>query len=220
VAEAAEPLRESTDYVADLDVPDENAHAIRDALIGSTWRLYHCTRLLDHERDAVLATGLAPASTELVTRKLADAVTHGYLTSEEVESLYSLQALRSGRGRRSREGRICAVTTRENLEAYSGLFHFFEEWGGELVGMDQPKPVVIRLRQLGAPSVVVVDLTLDSPPARGWHPAFERLLIGRFLGMSEVRGGTNQLVTGTWPVTEIWQPGHPEYDRHERLPQQ
>lgn len=221
MTDVAETLRGSTEYVADLEVPEGDTHDIHDALVGSTWRLYHCTRLLPHERDVILATGLAPASDDLVDRKLADAVTHGHLTGPEAEHLRESHMLRPDRGQRQgRQGRICALTTRATLGEYHGLRWLFEHWGGELVYFDQPDPALARLRELGTPSIVVIDFPLTTPPSRSWYPPIERLLVGACLGMGEVHGETNQRVEGTWPVAGIWQPGNPEYDRHERLPQQ
>lgn len=160
-----------------------------------------------------------PASDDLVDRKLSDAARLGYLTAHEAEALRESHMLRPERGQRhGRGGRICALTTRATLRQYHGLWRLFEHWGGELVYFDQPAPEMLRLRDMGTPSIVVIDLQLAEPPSWSWHPPIERLLVGAILELGEVRGEINQRVHGTWPVAAVWQPGHPEYDLQEWLP--
>ena len=207
IAVVAEPLADSTDYVQDLHVPDDDVAAIHAALVGTRWRLYHCTRLLDHERDNILTNGLAPATEVLLDDKLTQAVEHGHLSPGDAEVLRESHMLRPGGGQRQgRQGRICALTTRASFADYHGLWRLFEHWGGELIYFDQPDPMLERLRSLGTPSIVVVDLTLITPPSRGWYPPIERLLVGAHLGMDQVHGETNQPVNGFWPVNAVWQP--------------
>lgn len=218
VADVAAGLPEVTDSVLDLPVNEWDAQRIAEAAVGTHWRLYHCTRLLPHEREVLLADGLHPASEGLLDRKLGDAVTHGYLTDGEAEVLRESHMLRADRGQRAREGHVCALTTRESLRDLHGLRWLFGHWGGELIYFDQPEEQLTRLKSLGAPAIVVVDLPLVAPPNRYWYPPFANLLVGRVLGLPEVRGETNQAVLGAWPVSEVWQPGDPEYDAQGWLP--
>jgi hypothetical protein len=219
VGPIAEDLGGSTSEVLDLDVDGTATALIHAALQGTRWRVYHCTRLLAHERDDLLRRGLAPTTQELLERKLRAAVEHGYLPETEADAIRAASILTSSRHqRRAREGRVCALTTRDSLADYHGLWRFFENWGGELVHFSQPDQSSRRLQRLGVPSIVVLDVLLDAPPTSGWYPPMERLLVASFLEMGGLRGETNQRPSSAWPVKDVWQPGHPDYDEQAWLP--
>lgn len=219
LAPIAERLEGSANAALDLHVDDSAVSHIHAALQGTCWRVYHCTRLLPQERDDVLRWGLAPASDGLLEAKLMAAVKYGYLLEAEAAAIQASSMLAPNRRQRhARAGRICALTTSDSLADYHGLWRFLETWGGEIVHFGQSEGVASRLQGLGVPSVVVVDLPLDAPPTVGWYPPMERLLVASLLGMGGLRGETNQRSASAWPVTEIWQPGHPDYDERSWLP--
>lgn len=96
-----------------------------------------------------------------------------------------------------------------------------ELWGGELVNMDVPRDQQRPLRELGTPSVVVLEPTARFHPEWGWAPAAAKLLVGAVTGVEDLGGGIHMQTGGeAMPVAAVSQPGHPEYDAHPTLPQQ
>jgi hypothetical protein len=77
-----------------------------------------------------------------------------------------------------------------------------------------------RLRVLGKPSIVVVNLRLtgNSRP-QFFAPSLENLFVRRLLQLPETYGDVHHY-SPVWPedITDIWQPGHCDYDRHPLLP--
>jgi len=216
VAAVGRRLRGTTRHVTDLRVSEAEDAAVAASLEGHLVRVYHCTRLLDAERDDILRNGLRPASDTLAHDRLEMALAGGHLDGRQARDLYARRAL--ARQRNSREHRICAVSTRASLNAESGLHHLLGTWGGELLYFDSLKQHRQVLQSLGRPSVVVLDLPADLPNT-GWYPYMAKVLTAVALDFPDVEGEVNATVTQErWPVVDIWQPGHAEYSKHPHLP--
>lgn len=207
------------EFASDLRISDADEHVIEAVLLDQPVRLFHCTRLLDHERDGILEHGLLPATDELRARKLQAAADGGHLAPDLHQTLQKHNVL--NRQRPNRENLICAVSTRAGLDDEYGLDWLMGLWGGELVNMDVPREQQKPLRELGTPSVVVFDAPARFHPEWGWSPAAAMLLVGTVHGVEDLGGGIHIQTAGeAAPVTAVWQPGHPEYHAHLTLPQQ
>lgn len=221
VNDAAERLHGSTEYPVDLRPTESEEEAIETGLIGHRIRVHHCTRLLPFERESILRDGLAPTSTGLLQARLDGAVMAGLLTPQEVSGMSALNMLRpSARQRSNREGRLCAVTVRDAFDDPYGLWRLLGIWGGEFIYFDQPRHLQERLRSLGQPSLVVVDLPIDVRPRLGWYPSLSKVLVGVALALKHRGGETNQKTDTPWPATAIWQPEDPDYQAFPALPRQ
>ncbi|MER6014887.1 hypothetical protein [Streptomyces bluensis] len=111
IADEAE-LDEPELYV-DLELEDREAQVLsllRDHLL----RAQHCTRLLDHEADAIRALGLRPLDVALVDDRLDQAHERGYLTDAEREVLRSQSmVVPERRNLGNREGQVCLTLSAE-----------------------------------------------------------------------------------------------------------
>jgi hypothetical protein len=92
-------------------------------------------------------------------------------------------------------------------------------WGGEALyaGMESEWP---KLRKIGSPAIVVaaVDLSSDAD-ILGMSRCLAEVFVGTEIDVREVGASFNHTapILGA-DVIDIWQPGNPEYDRHEKLP--
>lgn len=91
-------------------------------------------------------------------------------------------------------------------------------WGGEAVYMYAEPEAVPRLRGLGSPSIVVVDLPLSAAECH-MYPGLSTALgahLARLPGL-----GSSMHYMADVPasaVVYVWQPGRTEYDRFPDLP--
>jgi len=179
---------------------------------------FHCTRLLDHERDAIRSGGLLRLDAELVRSRIAAAAAHGSITAAERErataaNMYTVDQTNTLKWR---EGEICLVVGRSVFEDDpGGIEPFLTEWGGEAIrGGPDPEDVL----RCGTPAIIVATVR----PGRGelMFPDLGPLLAVR-LGADGYSFSELHLRSADVPgedILDIWQPGHPEYDRHEQLP--
>lgn len=206
-------------HTSDLALPATFASDINAELHGATIRAFHCTRLLDPESAALRQEGLRASSDSLMRSKLHAAVAAGAITRWQADQLHADSPLH--RQRRNREHLLCAVTTRRTLdEEADGLDLLLTHWGGEIIYFWQRNEALIaRLRSIGKPSIVVVDLKPGRPQDL-WSPDPAALIVGRVLGSVNACGDVHyRLTPGTSvPVVDIWQPGNNDYDRHKQLP--
>jgi hypothetical protein len=125
-------------------------------------------------------------------------------------------------GADDRRGQVCFVLSRGLFDYNPGGFgYLLTEWGGELITMSGGgSSVRPRLREIGAPSIVVVALDLSHRwRVHASYPSLEKLFIGKRLGLEDAGSDVHYraAVTGE-SILDIWQPGDPEYDRHSGLP--
>jgi hypothetical protein len=92
--------------------------------------VYHCTRLLPHERDWIKAEGLLPLTAGLVERRIRAALAGGYLSGAEHHELLRLNVFARSE-QDGRENQICVVAGRESFDdPYSGWESLLATWGG------------------------------------------------------------------------------------------
>jgi hypothetical protein len=216
VTPVAERLRGSTEYTSDLAVPLDAEDGFR-AMLTRPLLAYHCTRLLDRETEGIRREGLRTLSRQLVEERIASAEESGDLDEQtakrlRAENVYALEA------RENREGQVCLVLGRSGFdEPSSGAIPLMAAWGGEAVNGGpqdaETDPV------LGSPSIVVATVDLSA----SWRvsptfPSLNRMFVATILELEDRIADV--LYRGPVPasmIIDIWQPGHPYYDRHAPL---
>jgi hypothetical protein len=222
VSDIAQRIDGSADYTNDLDIDRDDEDLFRTTtLTGHLLLAYHCTRLLDHERENIRNQGLRRLTRNLVNERIALAVAVGAISQDEAASIRSGHAFAVGR-EQYREGQVCLFASRTTFdERVSSLWRLLATWGGEgIYCTDSNEIHVARLRTIGSPSVVVATLDMSA----GWrthdaHPGTLRAFTGKLLGFEDHDTGINYTadIAGA-NILGIWQPGDAEYDLHRDLP--
>lgn len=131
-------------------VPEIDRAAADCDLLG-----YHCTRFSDAEISDVRRLGLAPLSTDLLSRRVNAAVQRGELDASAGEGLKTRNFVDDeSRGRRL--NMIWMVFSKETLKDEGGLRCLFGYWGGEAVYAAQSEAMRRVLRTLGSACIVEV----------------------------------------------------------------
>jgi hypothetical protein len=214
----AESLRGSTHLTPDLDVPLEGEDEFRSLLDGHGVLAFHCTRLLDHEVKAIRTQGLRMLTRELVEERIAEAHCRGCITDGQ-QNVALERNVFARHDEHGREGQVCLVLGRQAFnEPGNGCEPLLSGWGGEgLNGGPFGNPWDLAV---GTPTLVVacVDLSV-SHRVSPTFPDLHKLFVGTLLGTEQTWADVHlraPVLSGD--ILEIWQPGHPEYDRHADLP--
>ena len=102
-------------------------------------------------------------------------------------------------------------------EPSNGAIPLMEAWGGE--GVNGGPQDAQTDPGLGLPSIVVAAIDLST----GWRasptfPALNRMFVATVLGLEDrVADVLYRAPVPASMVMDIWQPGHPDYDRHAPL---
>jgi hypothetical protein len=221
VRRAASAVRGTVEYASDLRV-HEAEESFLQALRGSTIRAYHCTRLLEHELAAIRAQGLRRLTAGLMRERIDKALECKAITPAEAEHFHKRHTFAVGR-EKHREGKVCLFSCRQTMDKAYSVENLLGIWGGEAIYSHVGREWEGRLRTLGRPAVIAVDLDLTQPPqGEKTHyitPGVLACFIGLELGLKDP--GLEIHFRGDIPATQvadIWTPGHPEYDRHRDLP--
>jgi hypothetical protein len=173
---------------------------------------------LEHEAELIRKQGLRPFSGELFDDRIDAALQHGHLTTAEHGQLRASHMVAGGEthSRGDRLGKVCLLVGTDSLED-DGLHPLMTSWGGEGIYFAAGTvDMRSRLRQLGTPTVVVAAV----PVLPTWwempiRPGTAHLLLGRWRNLSNARGSLQyRTAVSAENILEVWQPGHPEYDRH------
>jgi hypothetical protein len=188
------------------------------ALLGPRKVLaYHCTRLTAHEADDIRASGLRRLSPELVEKRLRDAHSDGLL-SDEVYAQLASQSVYVLNEDANRDGQVCLIAGKRGLDDVPGCALLLGLWGGEAIywghadGADAPR--------LGTPTIVVarIDASLSGDILRVF-PGLAHLFVATWLGVRERNCDVHlRAAVAGEDILDLWQPGHPDYDRHLGLP--
>lgn len=221
VRRAAAAVRGAVRHTSDL-FAHEGEERFLQVLRGSTIRAYHCTRLLEHELAGIRAHGLRRLTAELVLERIEKALEYKAITPAEAEQLRKGHAFATG-DEENREGRVCLFSNRQTMDDAHSVKDLLGIWGGEAIYSHVGTEWEPRLKKLGRPAVVVVDLDVNQPPqGKKEHYVTPSVLAGFIsveLGFEDP--GFEIHFMGDIPATQvadIWTPGHPEYDRHRDLP--
>ena len=207
----------------DATPPDAVSRSLESALAGWSVLTYHCTRLLDHEVDGIRADGLQPFSRHLFDHKIQAAQDAGAITASERDAL--LRGHMYGCGdlprRGAREGQVWLVAGGRDFDRDAEAFEeLLLHWGGEGIyfatGAMSMKP---WLQTLGKPTIVVVALPFTAVGRRhSWWGPLANLLLAAHRAIPAHGDVICWSPVPADRVVDLWQPGHPSYDRHPRLP--
>jgi hypothetical protein len=221
VAEMAEPLRDTTEYISDLQIYGDEQDQLLALLGGTQLRAYHCTRLLQHEVDRIRTEGLRALDNELVTTRIDDALASGHLSVEQAKMLHA-NTVFARREHRYRQGAICAVLCRADLDHGAwGLWRLLGTWGGEGIYAELGEGEAREsLTTIGTPMIVVFRFT---PRTRAqardlYAPDLAKLFVGVHLELPEPGGEVHfRSSVPAGDIEALWQPGDADYDRHRDL---
>lgn len=200
-----------------------------ELLDGRLVRAYHCTRLLDHERDMFFEQGLRPLSRELVVERIRRAHEVGAITDAERELLDGGHQFASQEREASRPDTVDQVCVLPSQRVFQNepylVTSLLATWGGEAIYNfleANHEEETAKIRAMGRPSIVVANLDLAQPAIRDDHFITTQLgcsIVGRRLGLAS--GGGEIFYRGPVPaanIAAIWHPGDREYDQHKKLP--
>jgi hypothetical protein len=213
VQEQAERLAGTTEYAGDLELSYDDEDTFVDLLAGRRLRMYHCTRLLDVEVDAVREQGLRVLSRELMADKIRAAVDVGALTAAEGEQLGRAHVFAVGE-HDNRDQRVCLVLSARPLDSKPhGVRPLMRTWGGEALSMSSGALAWRdRLEQLGRPTVVVVDVRLTAGAGHSVYPGVLKTFVGAALGLEVGADVHYRAAVPGSSVVEVWRPGDASYD--------
>jgi hypothetical protein len=213
-------LREAVRGIrADSAVTDDE---MSEHLAGRNLRTYHSTRLLPHEASRIRHEGLRRLSPSLISGKLSEAVRVGAIDGEMAAQLATRSVLQSGCAP-GREGQVWLTLGLEGFATEQwGVEPLLGTWGGEGIYWCIGGSAQHSLRQIGSPSIVVVDLPFDPARTRTF-PSLSQVFRAQLSDDPDSDGYRHadvRYVADVRPsaVVDIWQPGMREYDRFDGLP--
>ena len=224
VSRWAKLLAGTTTYTCDLGGVDllEADEQFRMLLRNHLVRAYHCTRLMEHEISMIRERGLVPLDESLVKDKLAAALRHGAIDQPLHDALVARHVLTHPEQAPSRLNQVCLVLSRRTFDhSARSCVPLLEIWGGEAINwrFDRTDTENV-LRSLGKPSIVSADIDLgQSGKIHFISPSLSKVFVASRLGFDDI--GADVFYSAPVPpeaIDGIWQPGHPEYDRHGNLP--
>jgi hypothetical protein len=208
----------------DLNILSFEATALAH-LEGHLVRARHSTRLLHHEKDAILTQGLRLLTADLVNDRLDQAHKLGYLPDPDYEVLRAVnETIPEHRGFAKREDQVClTLSTAPMVHDVGGIHRLLSYWGGEAIYRkhEGAPEVAALLRSLGAPAIVTALLDFADPGV-GTHQVFPsviHVLVGKALGHEQA--DADVLYRAAIPpqrIESIVSPGDPAYDRFPGLP--
>lgn len=196
--------------------------ALCQAFTSAASHPFHSTRLLEEETTAIQSQGLIPLAEELVASRIQAAYASGHMAAAERDVFLSNSIFASG-NTAGRRGQVCAVVGRTVFDEEPEAVDLpLRMWGGEAIYWAHERAALAgRLRALGKPSIVVINLILTRHSQHAlFAPSLSKLFVGRLLQMPETYGDVRYYGrVRPEEIMDIWQPGHHEYDRHHRIPQ-
>lgn len=219
VRETANRCRGQTRYTSDLPVKLEDGEEFRALLAGHLVRAFHFTRLLEHEADSIRRDGLKLLTADLLEQRLCAAHSRGHIRAVDADELRRGTTFTT-RTEAHRENQVCLVLSRRMFEHDAhGLVPLMSRWGGEAMYSGPADDDDPRVRKIGLPSIVVAHVDLSPGPEQHMvFPTLEKLFVGTALSLGDVGGEVfyRSAIPGNH-IEAIWQPGHPEFDRHHGL---
>jgi hypothetical protein len=221
VRRAAGAVRGTVQYAYKIQAPEAEKRFL-EVLRGSTIRAYHCTRLLEHELAAIRAQGLRRLTAELVLERIDRALACKAITPAEAEHFRKKHAFAVGE-EENREGKVCLFSYRQTMDDAHSVEDLLGIWGGEAIYSHVGSEWEKRLRTLGTPAIIAVDVDVTQPPQGAEEHYIHPDVLAFFIGLELELEEPNLEIhfQGDIPagqVAAIWTPEHPEYDRHPGLP--
>jgi len=207
---------QDTRFITDLKLPDGEEASFETMIGHLPLRAFHCTRLMDEEAEAIRRQGLVPLSERLVASRIRRAYVSGHLTAAERDTLTSGTVFASGNAA-GRPGQVCAVMGRTIFsEDPAAVDLMLGLWGGEAIyWAHESTALAARLRTLGKPSIVVINLRMaGSSRVPFFAPSPAKLFVGHLLQLPGAYGDVHYYgPVRREDIVDIWQPGHRDYDR-------
>lgn len=217
-----ERLAGTTEYTSDLAIRPEDDDAFQATFTDLLLKVYHGTRLLDHEVTSIRQGGLQLTGEELVSGRIDAAWAAGAISDEDRDHLLRGNLFGGGEYVANREGQVCFFMSRLVFDdAVASIWRPMATWGGEVIyfGSGISGELESRLRQLGTPSIVVAGIDVSE----SWRvflasPGILHSFVGKKLGLKPYDCDIfyRDIVPGT-RILDIWQPGDSEFDRHTEL---
>lgn len=149
-------------------------------------RVYHCTRLIENEADAVRHEGLRVLSEELIAARIARAHELGLVSASERDRLLA-NTVYARANADGRAGRLALLVGQGNMiDDATGCAPLLACWGGEAIysaladRRDAPR--------LGRPALVTAALAVTATADMCFFPALPALFVGALLGSSGSHG--------------------------------
>lgn len=112
---------------------------------------------------------------------------------------------------------MCAILGRSTLDVEArGCSPLLATWGGEAIYRGTAFGSSV-LREIGTPTVVVCGLDLSNEDV-AWVFSLGRPFVEKLRGQEPCAEISYRRDVPAEDVLDVWQPGHPEYDRHQGLP--
>lgn len=218
----AAELRGTAEYTCDLRIEDEDD--LQQLVSAHFVRAYHCTRLLDHEREMIIEQGLRCLEPDLVAERIRRAYEVGVLTDAEravFDAGHQFADPRWSSRVPHTEGQVCLIVPRQAFDNNaSGCNPLLSIWGGEAISFPLEQQVA-RLHSLSRPSIVVAILDFLVGPTRRHQcfPSLANCMVGVRLGFQDVSSDVfYRAPVPSANIERILHPGDAAYDRHRKLP--
>jgi hypothetical protein len=162
VRRAAGAVRGTVQHDYEIDAPEAEERFL-EVLRGSTIRAYHCTRLLKHELAAIRARGLRRLTEGLVLERIDRALECKAITQAEAEQFRKGHAFAAGE-EEHREGKVCLFSYRQTMDDTHSVKDLLGIWGGEAIYLHVGTEWEDRIRTLGRPAIIAVDVDVTQEP--------------------------------------------------------
>lgn len=158
---------------------DRAIDGLQDVLKNYSLIGWHCTRLTEDEIAAIVARGMAPPDTRMLTARIDALVKAGSLAPDIAAKLRGKNQAHET----NRAGRIWFCFFPPHIAGESGIERFFRSWGGEALynfHEDDPQTGPI-LAGIGIPCLIEVEVPIASlPDAAGLAlKIYPRFLVSR-----------------------------------------
>jgi hypothetical protein len=192
---------------------DEEAE-LRTLLGERTLRAYHASRLLDYELDWIRERGLLRLNRDFLEHRVDVAHARGFITAAERDQVLRGNAYAVG-NQHGRDGLLSLILGRAGLDNAAGVNPLLGTWGGEgihgwpLPGREE------NLRTCGVPTIVAIQV--HPRPDDIGTPVTALLLTNLREPGSAYGDLIRRIDLPPHDIVDVWQPGHPEFDRHPEL---
>ena len=211
--------------LAEADAPSVDAIPVsvveaedefRALLAGTKLIAYHCTRLLEYERERFRRQGLQPLSSDALADRVEAAHEAGFLNAADRAAFLAENAADA----ENRAGQVCLSLGRDVFgQDPWGCEPLLSCWGGEALYRGASGREERLSGAMGRPAIVVAAIDLRgswrSSPA---HPFLVQLFVAKAAGSRVWADVFYRRAVEPGDILAIWQPGDPEYDRFEGLP--
>lgn len=195
----ADACRGTTEYTTDLPLRAEDESVFLALFQGLLLRVYHCTKLLPHEKAMIRRSGLVPLSAKLVTGRIDAATTAGTFTDAEADQLHRGHVFATNQ-QQYREGQVCFVLSKQTLGR--GCEPLLTTWGGEAICRSSgTRHLEERLISIGVPTVVQATIDLFTGSEHLFFATLHKTFVAVALGFRDA--GSDVFYRSPVPASQI-----------------